>query len=74
MRILQLHTDWIEYQPTEKEIAAAETAEKKKYRLEDILVLLTCVEKTDNESVGRKAISEVKSFLEKISISSDPIM
>jgi threonyl-tRNA synthetase len=68
MRILQMHSDWIEYQPIEKEIAQAEIAEKKKYRLEDILVLFTAVEKTDNESVGRKAISEVKGFLENIKL------
>lgn len=66
MRILQLHTDFIEYEPIEKEIAQAEEAEKKKYRLEDILVLFTCVEEGDNEEVGRKAIEEVKDFLQKI--------
>lgn len=66
MRLLQLHVNWIEYQPTEKEIAVAEPVEKKKYRLEDILVLLTCIEETDTEDVGKKAVSEVKNFLEKI--------
>jgi threonyl-tRNA synthetase len=66
MRILQLHTDFIEYEPIEKEIAQAEEAEKKKHRLEDILVLFTCVEEGDNEEVGRKAIEEVKDFLQKI--------
>jgi len=63
-----MHSDWIEYQPIEKEIAQAETAEKKNCRLEDVLVLFTAVEKADNESVGRKAISEIKGFLEKIKL------
>jgi threonyl-tRNA synthetase len=63
MRILQLHSDFIEYEPIEKEIPQAESIEKKKYRLDDILVLFTCVEKGDDESVGRNAIEEVKSFL-----------
>ncbi len=66
MRLLQLHVNWIEYQPTEKEISAAEPVEKRKYRLEDILVLLTCIEETDTETVGKKAVLEVKNFLEKI--------
>ena len=63
-----MHSDWIEYQPIEKEISQAEVVEKKNYRLEDIVVLFTAVEKTDNESVGRNAISEVKSFLENIKL------
>jgi len=66
MKILQLHSDFIEYEPIQKEIPQAEEAEEKKYRLDDVLVLLTCVEKGDNESVGRKAIEEIKSFLENI--------
>ncbi|MGC8812330.1 MAG: threonine--tRNA ligase, partial [Candidatus Aenigmatarchaeota archaeon] len=66
MRILQLHADFIEYEPIKKEIAQAEETEKKKYRLEDILVLLTCVEEGDKEETGRKAIDEVKEFLQKI--------
>ncbi len=68
MRILQMHSDWIEYQPIEKEIAVAEQVEKKKYRLEDILVLFTAVEEADSDAVGRRAISEVKTFLEKIKL------
>ena len=66
MKILQLHSDFIEYEPIKKEIAIAEEAEKKKYRFEDILVLFTCVEKGDDDSVGRDAIDEVKSFLENL--------
>ncbi len=63
-----MHSNWIEYQPIEKEIQQAETTEKKKYKLEDILVLFTAVENKDNESVGRKAIDEVKSFLGNIKL------
>jgi threonyl-tRNA synthetase len=66
MRILQLHSDWIEYEPVKKEISIAEDAEKKKYRLEDILVLFTAVEENDNEDTGERAVSEVKEFLEKL--------
>jgi threonyl-tRNA synthetase len=63
MRILQLHSDFIEYEPVEKEIQQAEAVEKKKYRIDDVLVLFTSVEKGDDESVGSKAVDEVKSFL-----------
>lgn len=68
MRILQLHSDWIEYEPVEKEISLAEPVEKRKYKLENILVLFTAVEENDNENVGKKAIAEVKEFLEKLKI------
>lgn len=68
MRILQLHSDWIEYEPVKKEISLAEPVEKKKHKLEDILVLFTAVEENDNEDVGKRAIIEVKDFLEKLKV------
>jgi len=63
MRILQLHSDFIEYKPIEKEIKIAEEVEKKKYRLENIVVLFTALEEGDNEEVVKKALEEVKSSL-----------
>jgi len=66
MRILQLHSDYIEYRPVQKEIAIAEEAEKKSVRLEEIVVLFTAVEEGDNEAVGQKAIDGVRSFLGKL--------
>jgi len=68
MRILQLHTDFIEYEPVKKEIPQAEDTEKKKKKLEEILVLLTAVEEGDDEAVGRKAIEEVRSFLKNLKV------
>ncbi|MEM3825679.1 MAG: threonine--tRNA ligase [Candidatus Bathyarchaeia archaeon] len=68
MRILQLHSDFIEYKPIQKEIAMAEEAEKKAIRLEEIVVLFTAVENGDDLSVARKAIDEVQSFLEKLKV------
>ncbi|MEM5843658.1 MAG: threonine--tRNA ligase [Candidatus Aenigmatarchaeota archaeon] len=68
MRILQLHADFIEYEPIKKEIAQAEDAEKKKYKFEEILVLLTCVEEGDNQEVAREAIEETKEFLQKLKL------
>jgi len=66
MRILQLHSDFIEYIPIKKEIKLAEETEKKKARLEDIVVVFTAVEEGDDERVAKKAMDEIKSSLEVI--------
>jgi len=68
LRILQLHSNFIEYKPIEKEIAMAEECEKKEQRLEELAVLFTCVEKGDNEAVARKAVEEVKSSLKQLKV------
>jgi threonyl-tRNA synthetase len=66
MRILQLHSNFIEYKPIKKEILEAEEAEKRKRRVEEIVVLFTAVEDGDNEAVARRAIDEVQVFLKKL--------
>jgi threonyl-tRNA synthetase len=66
MRILQLHSDFIEYTPIKKEVASAEEAEKKPNRLEDLVVLFTCVEEGDTEAVAKQAVIQVKENLEKL--------
>ena len=63
MRILQLHSSFIEYEPIEKEIASAEETEKKKVRLEDIVVVFVAVESDDDESVAKTAVDEIKKSL-----------
>ncbi|MGB9714439.1 MAG: threonine--tRNA ligase [Candidatus Bathyarchaeales archaeon] len=68
MRILQLHSNYIEYKPIQKEIAMAEEAEKKENRLEEIVVLFTAVEEGDNLDVAKRAIDEVQAFLEKLKV------
>jgi len=68
MRILQLHSNFIEYKPVQKEIAMAEEAEKKPVRLEEIVVLFTAVEEGDDETIAQKAIDEVQAFLEKLKV------
>lgn len=68
LRILQLHSNFIEYKPIEKEIAMAEECEKKEQRLEELAVLFTCVEKGDDEAVARKAVEEVKSSLKQLKV------
>jgi threonyl-tRNA synthetase len=68
MRILQLHSNYIEYTPIQKEIDMAEKAEKKPLRLEEIVVLFTAVEEADDLTVAEKAIDEVHAFLEKLKV------
>ena len=68
LRILQLHSNFIEYKPIEKEVAIAEETEKEWKRIEEVAVLFTCVEKGDNETTAKKAVEEVKSSLEKLKV------
>lgn len=68
MKILQLHSDFIEYTPIKKEIGLAEDARTEKTRVEDVLVLFTAVEDGDNDEVINKAVSELKVFSEKIAV------
>jgi threonyl-tRNA synthetase len=68
MRILQTHSDWIEYEPIQKEIPQAEEVEKKVYRLNDVLVVFTAVEAGDDENVGKNAIDEIKNFLKNLKL------
>jgi hypothetical protein len=51
-----MHADWIEYEPIKKEISQAEEAEKKKHRLEEVLVLFVSVEEDDNEKIAAHSI------------------
>jgi len=66
LRILQLHSNFIEYTPIKKEVAIAEETQRKTNRLDDIVVLFTCVEEGDNETVAKQAIDEVKDALQQL--------
>ena len=66
MRILQLHCDYVEYNPTKKEIASAEEITPEPKRLEEVVVTFIAVEEKDDSSVAKKAIAEIKQSLEKI--------
>jgi threonyl-tRNA synthetase len=68
LRILQLHSNFIEYKPIEKEGAVAEETEKKWQRVEEVAVLFTCIEKGDNEAAAKKAIEEIRSSLGKLKV------
>ncbi|HEX2471909.1 MAG TPA: threonyl-tRNA synthetase editing domain-containing protein, partial [Nitrososphaera sp.] len=67
MRLLQLHSDFIEYEPIEKEIRDAEEIMlKSKIRLEDLVVAFVAVENRDDESVARIAVDEIKKYLDMV--------
>ncbi len=67
MRLLQLHSDFIEYEPIEKEIRdAEEIALQSKIRLEDLVVAFVAVENRDDESVAKMAVDEIKKYLDTV--------
>jgi threonyl-tRNA synthetase len=66
LRILQLHSNFIEYEPIKKEVAMAEEAEKKPTRLNELVVLFTCVEQGDDDAVTKRAIDEIKNSLKTL--------
>jgi len=68
LRILQLHSNFIEYEPIKKEVRMAEECKKGMRHLEDLAVLFTSVEEGDDEAVAKKAIYEVKASLEKLKV------
>jgi threonyl-tRNA synthetase len=68
LRILQLHSNFIEVEAIEKEIALAEEPEKKKQRFEELAVLFTAVEEGDNANVARKAMENTKASLDMLKV------
>ncbi len=68
MRILQLHSNFIEYEAVEKEIALAEEPEKRKDRVEEVAVLFTAIEEGDDANVARKAMENTKASLDKLKV------
>lgn len=70
MRILQLHVDYIEFIPVQKEIADAETIPQNqirtKNRIEETVVALISIEKGDDETLIDELIKEVRNYLERI--------
>ena len=70
MRLLQLHSDFIEYEPIEKEIKSAEEiASKQKVRFEDLVVAFVAVESGDDETVAKEAAGEIKKYMDTVKCS-----
>ncbi len=68
MRILQHHVDFIEYEPIKKEIDRAEEVEKKKVKLEDLVVIFIAVEEGDDEAIVEAAIDQVMDSLKILKV------
>ena len=68
MRILQLHSNFIEYEAIEQEIPSAEEPEKTKDRIEEVVVLFTAVEEGDDLNVAKKAMELTKASLDQLKV------
>jgi threonyl-tRNA synthetase len=67
MRLLQLHSDFIEYEPISKEINdAEEIISKSKIKLENLVVVLVAIEKQDDEVTVLCAVEEMKQYLKTV--------
>ena len=66
MRILQLHCDSIEYNPTKKEIKSAEEITPEFKRLEEVVVVFVAIENGDDSEIAQNAITEIKSSMSKV--------
>lgn len=67
MRILQLHVDYLEYTPINKEISDAEALmSSDKQRVYDTVVILLSIEKEDDDSIILEFINEAKDYLNNI--------
>jgi len=63
MRLLLLHTDFIEYEPISKEIQLAEEGIPiAKKRMDDVIVVLTAVESDDDENTALDASTEIRKY------------
>jgi len=69
LRILLLHSNYIEYQAIKKEIDIAEESDTDLKRYEDIVVLFTCLESQDDKNTIINSLSEIKSSLNNLNCS-----
>jgi threonyl-tRNA synthetase len=63
MRALQLHVDSIEYEPVAVEGRVFEEVEKRRYRVEEAVVLFTSVEREDTPEVASEMLRQVAEFM-----------
>ena len=68
MKILQLHADYIEYEPISREGSVAEETEMKKTSLQDVLVLFTSIEENDTDEIASRMMEEIKEFADRLNI------
>jgi len=69
MKILLIHSDFIEWEPKTKAIKDAEEVEKKKNKVEEALVVFSSVEKQDEKNpkqVAENAVKEIISVFDQV--------
>jgi threonyl-tRNA synthetase len=66
MRILLVHSDFIEYEPKEKAMPLAEPVAKSKVRIEDCLVAFCSAEEGDNEQVAKDSAASIRDVAEQV--------
>ncbi len=66
MRVLQLHCDSIEYNPTKKEIKSAEEITPEPKKIEEVVVCFVAIESGDDSEIAQKAIAEIKVSMGKV--------
>ena len=66
MRILQLDVNSIEFELIEPEAKVYEKSEEKKRVINDAVVLLTSIEKGDNEGTAKDAIDDAVKYAKRI--------
>lgn len=64
MKILLLHSDFVEWEPKKKAIKIADDVEKGKVRVEDVLVVFSAVEKKDEKNPDKIVEKTVDSILD----------
>ncbi|MBN2042370.1 MAG: threonine--tRNA ligase [Candidatus Aenigmarchaeota archaeon] len=73
MKILCLHSDFIEWEPKKKAMKDAEEIEKKLYRAEETLVVFSSVEKNDEgkeKSIIEKTVNEIIKVYDQVKATS----
>lgn len=67
MRFIALHSDFIEIKPVSKALKTAKEIPKEMKRFEECLVVLTSIEKEDEETnIAKKAVKEITNIAEQV--------
>jgi len=68
LKVLQLHVDFVEYEPIQVESSVYEDVGKKVYRVDDALLLLISIEKDDSEELAREVVNDSLDFMSRMKI------
>lgn len=66
MKILTIHSDFIEIEPKTKAIKSAEEIKKAEERIDDCLVVFTAVEDGDKEAIAENTAKEISSVAKQV--------